>query len=94
MTTKTSPATGKTYTITDICRVWGIPRSNIYFFRTRQEAGREPVRRRGPQGTCPDDEMVKRIREVLEASPFHSEGYRKVWARLRAKGTRRSGSAL
>ena len=26
------------------------------------------------------------IRRVLEASPFHGEGYRKVWAKLRVRG--------
>ena len=30
--------------------------------------------------------MVKHIRTVLLESPFHGEGYRKVWARLRFKG--------
>ena len=28
------------------------------------------------------------IRRVLEASPFHGEGYRKVWAKLRVEGRR------
>ena len=27
---------------------------------------------------------------VLEASPFHGEGYRKVWAKLRVEGRRTS----
>ena len=30
------------------------------------------------------------IRQVLEDSPFHGEGYRKVWARLRFAGIRTS----
>jgi len=30
-----------------------------------------------------DDALLDRIRDVLAASPFHGEGYRKVWARLR-----------
>src|ERR1700682_5631363 len=29
-------------------------------------------------------------RDVLAASPFHGEGHRKVWARLRYAGTRTS----
>ncbi|RMF33751.1 MAG: hypothetical protein D6754_16345, partial [Alphaproteobacteria bacterium] len=29
---------------------------------------------------------ANRIRELLEESPFHGEGYRKVWARLRFSG--------
>ena len=30
---------------------------------------------------------MDRIRGVLASSPFHGEGYRKVWARLRHQGT-------
>jgi transposase InsO family protein len=30
---------------------------------------------------------VERIRDVLASSPFHGEGYRKVWARLRKRKT-------
>ena len=33
---------------------------------------------------------MDRIRGVIQASPFHGEGYRKVWARLRHQGTRTS----
>lgn len=38
----------------------------------------------------PDAALVEAIRRVLIASPFHSEGYRKVWARLRHAGLRTS----
>ena len=47
-----------------------------------------PARRRGPQGACSDAELLTRIEAVIEASPFNGEGYRKVWARLRAHGVR------
>ena len=30
------------------------------------------------------------LRRVLETSPFHGEGYRKVWAKLRVEGIRTS----
>ena len=30
------------------------------------------------------------VRRVLETSPFHGEGYRKVWAKLRVEGRRTS----
>jgi putative transposase len=36
----------------------------------------------------PDGALLAAIRAVLAASPFHGEGHRKVWARLRAAGTR------
>ncbi len=38
----------------------------------------------------PDDGLVEEIRQLLANSPFHGEGYRKVWARLRFKGVRTS----
>jgi len=36
----------------------------------------------------PDAALVEAIRRVLTDSPFHGEGYRKVWARLRHAGLR------
>ena len=38
----------------------------------------------------PDAGLVEAIRTVLAASPFHGEGHRKVWARLRMQGVRTS----
>jgi transposase InsO family protein len=38
----------------------------------------------------PDEALVDAIRAVLAASPFHGEGHRKVWARLRHDGVRTS----
>jgi putative transposase len=38
----------------------------------------------------PDTELLEAIRAVLAASPFHGEGHRKVWARLRHGGVRTS----
>ena len=36
----------------------------------------------------PDEALVEAIRELLAASPFHGEGHRKIWARLRFAGVR------
>ena len=58
---------------------------------TRGGRRRRPRRRaggRGPVGAAPDDVLVGHIRRVLEASPFHGEGYRKAWAKLRVAGIR------
>lgn len=90
MTQRTSAATNKRYTVAQVCRVWKLARSSLYAARPRLQAVRAPVRRRGPQGPCPDDELVQRIRGVVVASPFLGEGYRKVWARLRHQGLRTS----
>ena len=38
----------------------------------------------------PDAALLDAIRAVLAASPFHGEGHRKVWARLRVSGVRTS----
>src|SRR3954454_20026985 len=50
----------------------------------------DPPRRPGPVGPMPDAALVEAIRAVLTASPFHGEGHRKVWARLRGAGVRTS----
>jgi transposase InsO family protein len=70
-----------------------LPRSTIYFHRHRESipaALRPESQRRGPQGPCSDEELVGHIRHILAESPFHGEGYRKVWARLRYQGIRTS----
>ena len=51
---------------------------------------RRPLCRRGPVGAAPDDVLVGHIGRMLEASPFHGEGYRKAWAKLRVEGIRTS----
>jgi transposase InsO family protein len=44
----------------------------------------------GPVGPLPDEALVEALRALLAAGPFHGEGYRKVWARLRFAGVRTS----
>ena len=46
--------------------------------------------RPGPRGPCPDADLADLIRREIEASDFHGEGYRKIWARLRVAGVRSS----
>jgi putative transposase len=90
MTQVTSIATGRKYNIAQVCRAWRVSRASVYRARSRAPGDAPPARRRGPPGPCSDDELVERIRGVLAASPFHGEGYRKVWARLRIAGLRTS----
>ena len=79
----------RAYGVQRVCRVWHRARSSVY---ARRQATRSPARcrRRGPIGAAPDDVLVAHIRRVLEASPFHGEGYRKAWAKLRVAGMRTS----
>ena len=85
-----SVSAGRRYGTARVCRVWGVARSSVY--RLRGAAAVPPAARRrpGPQGPMPDAALVGAIRRVLTDSPFHGEGYRKVWARLRHAGLRTS----
>ena len=83
-----SPVSGRPYGLAAVCRVWRIARSGIYRFRAPSPA--TPPRRRGPTGPMPDAELLVAIRDVLADSPFHGEGHRKIWARLRYRGIRTS----
>ena len=93
MSTVVSISTRRRYGTARVCRVWGVARSGVY--RLRQAAAVPPAppaprRRPGPQGPMDDAGLVTAIRRVLADSPFHGEGYRKVWARLRHAGLRAS----
>ena len=76
-----SPSTDKPYGVARVIAVWGLARSSYYAHR---KCEREPRirQKRGPKRLS-DEELVGEIRQVLEESVFHGEGYRKVWARLR-----------
>ena len=83
-----SPVTGKPYGLAAVCRVWQLARSGVY--RHLSAAPPPLAQRRGPLGAMSDEALTTAIRGVLAASPFHGEGHRKVWARLRCAGTRTS----
>jgi transposase InsO family protein len=78
------------YGVARVCRVWGVARSGVYRRRRTAEAPSAPRRRPGPQGPMPDAALIEAIRRTLASSPFHGEGHRKVWARLRHAGLRTS----
>ena len=84
-----SPSTGKPYGLARACRILEIARSTVYAVRARATVPRERGKR-GPRTAESDAQLLERIREVLSAAPFHGEGHRKVWARLRFKGVRTS----
>jgi putative transposase len=86
-----SPGTGKRYGVQRVCRAFGMARSTAYYLKAREAVppDQRPVpRKRGPVGAATDADLVGHIRRALTESPFHGEGYRKVWARLRHRGIR------
>jgi putative transposase len=82
-----SPSSRKRYGLALVCRIWHAARATVYRRRFPQA---EPPRRPGPVGPMPDAALLAAIRAVLLTSPFHGEGYRKIWARLRVSGLRTS----
>src|SRR4051812_9485179 len=87
MSRTVSPSSGRPYGLARVCRVWRASRASVYRHLSSRP---KPLRRPGPVGPMPDAALVEAIRAVLTASPFHGEGHRKVWARLRVAGVRTS----
>jgi len=87
MSRKVSPSTDKAYGLQRVARAWGVSRATVYRHRRPVAGGR---RRPGPLGAMADEDLVREIRKLLTDSPFHGEGHRKLWARLRFAGIRTS----
>jgi transposase InsO family protein len=88
MSRRVSPATGQAYGLQRVTRIWGVARATIY--RHRHGADAAHRRKSGPLGAMADQDLAGMIRQLLTDSPFHGEGYRKLWARLRFAGVRTS----
>ena len=72
--------------LVSVCDELRIPRSTVY---ARRDGGDSvPLQKLGPKPLVPDSDLLLAIREVLTDPPFMGEGYRKVHARLRYRGTR------
>jgi transposase InsO family protein len=83
-----SVSSSKPYGVARVAAIWGLPRSSFYAALSRKRNPRERGKR-GPK-VLSDAELLAAIRGVLDEAVFTGEGYRKVWARLRHKGTRTS----
>jgi putative transposase len=88
MSCQVSPSTDRVYGLQRVTRLWGVARATIYRHRHRADAAQR--RKPGPQGAMSDEDLAGEIRQLLQTSPFHGEGYRKLWARLRFAGIRTS----
>lgn len=83
MSRAASSSTGRVYGVAHVARAWERARSSFYYQRhIAAQAGRI-LQRRGPKTAWSDTALMEKIRAVIAASPFHGEGHRKVWARLR-----------
>ena len=89
MSHETSPSTHQPYGIARVTRVWQVPRSLFYARQIRRDRP-TPLAKRGPTPSQSDAELTAATRDVIAASPFHGEGHRKIWARLRPRGLRTS----
>ena len=89
MSQTVSPSTSRPYGLARVARAWTVSRTGVYRF-LQATPSTATGRRPGPVGACPDAELADHIRRQIEASGFHGEGYRKLWARLRFSGVRAS----
>src|SRR5690349_11323363 len=85
---RVSPSTAEAYGIERVTRLRRVSRATVYRHRRPSEG---IVRGRpGPRGAMADEDLVGEIRKLLTGNPFHGEGHRKLWARLRFAGIRTS----
>jgi putative transposase len=82
---RVSPSTRQRYPLTMLCEVWRVPRSSLYAATGPSAPERAPGKR-GPLTVVNDAELLNAIRAILQTTPFHGEGYRKVRARLAHRG--------
>src|SRR4051794_21205549 len=88
MSRQVSPSTAQVHGLLRVTRLWGVARATLY--RHRRPTKVVERKRPGPLGAMADEDLVVAIRQLLTDSPFHGEGHRKLWARLRFAGVRTS----
>jgi putative transposase len=88
MSRQVSPSTAQVYGLLRVTRLWGVSRATLY--RHRRPTQVVERKRPGPLGAMADEDLVVEIRQLLQDSPFHGEGSRKLSARLRFAGIRTS----
>ena len=93
MSQTVSPSTSRSYGLARVSRAWSVSRAGVYRFLKGTTSPAIARRRPGPTGPCPDADLADHIRREIEASDFHGEGYRKLWARLALPGFARALAA-
>ncbi len=88
MSQAVSPSAERPYGLQRVARLWRVARSSVYAQRARARDEAAVAGKRGPRSVLDDGTLLARIHGVLETSPWVGEGYRKVWARLRADEVR------
>jgi putative transposase len=81
-----SPSSKRSYGLARVSRLWDLCRSALYAQRAR--AQRPPAPQRRGRRLVPDERVLDAIRAALVETPWVGEGYRKVWAALRARSVR------
>ena len=94
MSQSASPSTNKPYGVAAVTAAWQMPRSTFYAIKARQTRPDASSAKRGPKTKHTDAELTDLIRQAIAASPFHGEGHRKIWARLRYNDIRTSKPRL
>ena len=77
-------STGRKYPLSLVCAVVGVPRSSYYEHQRKLRQEKRERKKPGPKMQADDVRLLVLIREVLNRSPFHTEGTKKVHRRLRA----------
>lgn len=79
-----SAMSGKVYPMNMVLNVAGVSSAAWYGNRARKEGKLKT----GPKTSISDDELLIEIKKEILDSRFHSEGYKKVRARLKRRGIR------
>src|SRR5207302_10184672 len=90
MSRAASSSTKQIYGVARVARAWELARSSFYYQRGIGGQACRVFQRRGPKTKYSAAELTEKIRAVIAESPFHGEGHRKVWARLRFQEVRTS----
>ena len=84
MISEISVISGKIYPMSMVLSVAGVSSAAWYGNRARKEGKLKT----GPKTPFSDDELLIEIKKEILDSRFHSEGYKKVRARLKRRGIR------